>query len=120
MKKKAARLVTELQLGTLAVPAELRTSNITLTNNKKVIVKRKHSPLVAVCAMTIHKSQGCTFPEVVYEYDKMNSQQLVYVALSQVTSIDGLYIVTPHDDPTKFKFYHGRQQSTAPLSLVQE
>ncbi|KAF0727235.1 ATP-dependent DNA helicase PIF1-like [Aphis craccivora] len=46
--------------------------------------------------MTIHKSQGGTFPEIVYEYDKKHSQQLLYVALSISSKND-------------FKLYHGRR-----------
>ncbi|GFT73726.1 uncharacterized protein TNCV_631081 [Trichonephila clavipes] len=63
-----------------------------------------------VDAITIHKSQGGTFDEVVFNYDKSQQIQLVYVALSRVTSIDGLYFTNDKDD---FKFYHGRG-STAP------
>ncbi|GFX71093.1 ATP-dependent DNA helicase [Trichonephila clavipes] len=43
-------------------------------------------------------------------YDKSQQIQIVYVALSRVTSIDGLYLTNDKDD---FKFYHGRG-STAP------
>ncbi|GFW85648.1 uncharacterized protein TNCV_852982 [Trichonephila clavipes] len=39
-----------------------------------------------------------------------NPVDLVYVALSRVTSIDGLYLTNDKDD---FKYYHGRR-STAP------
>ncbi|GFY24326.1 ATP-dependent DNA helicase [Trichonephila clavipes] len=53
---------------------------------------------------------GGTFDEVVFNYDKSQQIQLVYVALSRVTSIDGLYLTNDKDD---FKFYHGRG-STAP------
>ncbi|GFT55535.1 uncharacterized protein TNCV_3320501 [Trichonephila clavipes] len=56
-------------------------------------------------AITIHKSQGGTFDEVVFNYDKSQQIQLVYVALSRVTSIDGLYLTNDKDG---FKFYHGR------------
>lgn len=47
-------------------------------------------------------------------------RDMVYVALSRVTTIEGLFITTAADDPTKFKFYHNRQQSTSALSLIQE
>ncbi|GFU53183.1 ATP-dependent DNA helicase [Trichonephila clavipes] len=63
-----------------------------------------------VDAITIHKLQGGTFDEVVFNYDKSQQIQLVYVVLSRVTSIDGLYLTNDKDD---FKFYHGRG-STAP------
>ena len=44
--------------------------------------------------MTIHKSLGGTFDPVVYEYDRKHSRELVYVALTRVTKIQGLFVVT--------------------------
>lgn len=55
--------------------------------------------------MTIHKSQGGTFSEIVYEYTNKQSRNLVYVALSRVSNINGLYITTPNNQP--FDFSHG-------------
>lgn len=73
-RKKAALLAVQSKVGNLAVPIELRTSNITMTRDKKVTVKRKHFPIISACAMTIHKSQGGTFDQIVYEYDKIHPQ----------------------------------------------
>ncbi|GFQ75192.1 ATP-dependent DNA helicase [Trichonephila clavata] len=56
--------------------------------------------------MTIHKSQGGTFNEVVYEYQRTHSILLLYVALSRVTSIEGMYIVPKDNDN---RFHHGRK-----------
>lgn len=84
-----------------------RPSTIPLNNNKTTInAKRSHLPLVCACATTIHKSQGITYSEVVYEYDKKHSQSLLYFASSRVTitSIEGLWITTDGGDTT---FYHG-------------
>jgi len=89
IRKKAASLAFRSNVNNLAVPIELRTSNIMMTRDKKIIVKRKHFPLISACAMTIHKSQGGSFDQIVYEYDRRHPQQLVYVALSRVTSIEG-------------------------------
>ena len=119
-RKKAAQLAVQSGVSNLAVPIELRSANIPLTSDKKIIATRKHFPLIAACAMTIHKSQGGTFSEIVYEYSKDHSQELVYVALSRVTNIENLYIVTPQDDPTKFKFYHNRKQARSTEKLLQE
>ena len=57
--------------------------------------------------MTIHKAQGGTFDGVVYTYSRSNTQQLVYVALSRVTSQEGLFIIA---DNGKNIFYHGRNR----------
>ncbi|XP_044592819.1 ATP-dependent DNA helicase pfh1-like [Cotesia glomerata] len=94
LRRKAAASIQKNNLHPLAVPIDRRTSSIPLVPNKTVIVKRNHFPLVSACAMTIHKSQGATFGEIVYEYDKSHVQQLLYVALSRVTSINGLYLVS--------------------------
>lgn len=64
--------------------------------------RRKQFPISPACAMTVHKSQGGTFPEVVYQYNKNHSREIVYVALSRVSSKDGLYITTKDDVPLKF------------------
>ncbi|XP_044588824.1 ATP-dependent DNA helicase PIF1-like [Cotesia glomerata] len=97
LRRKAAASIWNNNLHPLAVPIDRRTSSIPLVPNKTVIVKRNHFPLVSACAMTIHKSQGATFGEIVYEYDKSHVQQLLYVALSRVTSINGLYLVSKND-----------------------
>ncbi|GFT72832.1 uncharacterized protein TNCV_5065631 [Trichonephila clavipes] len=74
------------------------------------LASTSNTGIPVLIAITIHKSQGGTFDEVVFNYDKSQQIQLVYVALSRVTSIDGLYLTNDKDD---FKFYHGRG-STAP------
>ncbi|KAK0162413.1 hypothetical protein PV327_006192 [Microctonus hyperodae] len=86
---------------------------------RKVTVRRKHFPIISACAITIHKSQGGTFDEIVYEYEKMHPQQLVYVAPSRITSIEELFIVT-FDDETKFRFNHNRVQASSTVSLLQK
>ncbi|GFY58186.1 ATP-dependent DNA helicase [Trichonephila inaurata madagascariensis] len=67
--------------------------------------------------MTIHKSQGGTFNEVVYEYQRTPSLPLLYVALSRVTSIERLYIVPKDNDN---RLYHGRKNDTSIISLQDE
>ncbi|KAH7981674.1 hypothetical protein HPB52_000679 [Rhipicephalus sanguineus] len=65
--------------------------------------------------MAIHKSQGGTFDTVVYDYAKAHPQKLVYVALSRVTTIQGVYLANLHQDHT---FYH--HLSNADNALVSE
>ncbi|GFT51947.1 uncharacterized protein TNCV_1226601 [Trichonephila clavipes] len=83
-------------------PIVTRAANIPLGGNIKC--RRNQIPVVSASAITIHKSQGGTFDEVVFNYDNSQQIQLVYVALGRVTSIDGLYLTNDKDD---FKFYHG-------------
>ncbi|GFW55262.1 uncharacterized protein TNCV_116481 [Trichonephila clavipes] len=82
-------------------PIVTRAANIPLGGNIKC--RRNQFPVVSASAITIHKSQGGTFDEVVFNYDKSQQIQLVYAALMR-------YLSNDKDD---FKFYHGRG-STAP------
>jgi hypothetical protein len=72
--------------------------------------RRTRFPLVLACAITIHKSQGGTLDEVVFNYGKSEENELVYVAMSRVTSLYGLCLTNTRDD---HKFYHG-YGNTAP------
>lgn len=88
-------------------PIAKRSANISLNGGVKC--KRVQFPVVSACALTVHKSQGGTFSEVVYNYEKSQEQQLVYVGLSRVTSIEGLYLTNQSND---FKFHHGKAAVT--------
>ena len=71
--------------------------------------RRIHFPIVPACAITIHKAQGASCDSVVIQYNKNRDQQLVYVAMSRATSLEGLYITNAEDH---FTFYHGRGNSS--------
>ena len=86
------------------VPISKKTTNIYF-KDKCLKCKRLQFPVIEACALTIHKSQGGTYPEIVYDYDIINNydiiidyQQLVYVALSRVTSLEGLHITNKDND----------------------
>ncbi|XP_049305794.1 uncharacterized protein LOC105227464 isoform X10 [Bactrocera dorsalis] len=117
LRQKASAYVAVHNIDKHAVPIERRTSTIAMNNNKTINAKRNHFPLVSGWAMTIHKSQGGTFDEVVYEYERTHSLSLLNVALSRVTSINGLYIVPKNNDN---RFYHGRKNDTSIISLQDE
>ena len=59
-----------------------KNSTIYFDENRTVSAKNYHFSLTPASAITIHISQGGTFDEVVYAYEKTHDQQLVYVALS--------------------------------------
>lgn len=84
-------------------PIVKRSANIDLGNRIKC--KRIQFPVVPACALTIHKSQGGTFDKIVFEYDKGQEQQMVYVALSRVKSLQGLFMTNSKKD---FKFHHAK------------
>ncbi|XP_044593082.1 uncharacterized protein LOC123270963 [Cotesia glomerata] len=116
-RRKVAAFVAEHNIDKRAVPIVRRTSTISLNNNKTIVGKRNHFPLISGCAMTIHKFQGGTYDEVVYEYSKSHSIPLLYVALTRVTSAEGLFICNSTDD---LRFYHGRRVDPSVSSLQHE
>lgn len=89
-------------------PINERSVNLNL--GRSVRCKRAQLPLAPACAITIHKSQGATFKKIVVSYERSQSNQLVYVALSRVESLDGLYLINPNGDHT----FHHKQGSSAP------
>lgn len=60
-------------------------------------------PVVPCEALTIHKSQGQTYDKVCIDLSRSKnlSKQLLYVALSRVTKLSGLYILGNFREPTK-------------------
>ncbi|GFX37767.1 ATP-dependent DNA helicase [Trichonephila clavipes] len=96
-------------------PIVTRAANIPLGG--KIKCRRNQFPVGSASAITIHKSQGGTFDEVVFNYDKSQQIQLVYVALSRVTSIDDLYLTNDKDD---FKFYHGRGSTASTVKDIRD
>jgi hypothetical protein len=83
----------------------------------RVKCKRFQIPLVPACAITIHKSQGGTYDTVVMQYDKKMVQQLVYVAMSRATSLDGLYMINKNED---HEFYHGRGNNSHSVREIRD
>jgi len=116
-RRKAAAFVAEHNIDRRAVPIVRRTSSISLNNKKTIVGKRNHFPLISGCAMTIHKSQGGTNDEVVYEYSNSHSIPLLYVALTRVTSLEGLFICNSQDN---LRFYHLKRVDPSVSSLQQQ
>lgn len=68
-------------------------------------ISRTQFPLTPAEAVTIHKSQGQTYESVCLNLtpSKALQRQLLYVALSRVTKLSGLYIVGEFKPPTEPK-----------------
>ncbi|XP_066927647.1 ATP-dependent DNA helicase pif1-like [Clytia hemisphaerica] len=60
-------------------------------------IKRIQFPLMLAWACTVHKVQGQTFSKIVFNFDLYGQRYFnagqVYVALSRVTSLQGLYLM---------------------------
>lgn len=71
-----------------------------------------------VVGLAIHKSQGDTYVEAVYEYDKSHEQYFLYVALLRITNIHGLFIITLNNE--NLTFYHRRKTFNSTKRLRDE
>ncbi|MEP1032415.1 helix-turn-helix domain-containing protein [Ekhidna sp.] len=68
--------------------------------DKKVIGTFKQYPLKLAWAVTIHKSQGLTFEKAILDLEATFASGQLYVALSRLTSLDGLILSSPLPEKT--------------------
>jgi uncharacterized protein YpbB/GTPase SAR1 family protein len=54
-----------------------------------------HFPLKLAWAITVHKSQGLTFEKAIIDVSRAFAPGQIYVALSRLTSLDGLVLLSP-------------------------
>ena len=80
------------------VPIERVEKEIKIKKNRpsSPLIKRLQFPLILSWACTVHKVQGKTFPKIVFSFQLLKQKRFntgqVYVALSRVTSLQGLYL----------------------------
>jgi hypothetical protein len=56
------------------------------------VIKRRQLPIVECESMTIHKSQGQTYEKCAVDISRVLAPSLLYVALSRVTTLEGLFL----------------------------
>ncbi len=62
---------------------------------EKIIGTFSHYPIKPAWAVTVHKSQGLTFDKAVIDVSRAFAPGQIYVALSRLTSLDGLVLSAP-------------------------
>lgn len=92
----------------------------------EVVGKFTQYPLMLAWAVTIHKSQGKTFPKVIIDFGRGTfAHGQAYVALSRCTSLDGIVLAKPllkkhilmDFDVVKFltKYQYKKAEQSCPL-----
>jgi len=77
------------------LPTEFTQQEVTVENGKMVytdVLTVLQYPIVLAYAITIHKSQGQTFKNVVCDVKRCFADGQAYVALSRCTSLEGLHL----------------------------
>ncbi|XP_026481429.1 uncharacterized protein LOC113388245 [Ctenocephalides felis] len=101
---KKARLchyeyMIEHQINTNWTPIKRMAIKTNASDDEKYHVIRNQFPLVPAEAMTIHKAQGQTYDAICLDFTKKErrDKSMLYVALSRVKKLSGLYILGSFD-----------------------
>lgn len=116
-RDKAAPIARKLGYELNVTPIARRSATIPMNKNRTITANRTQFPLKEANALSVHSSQGASYDKIVYTYDRGHSQPLVYVALSRVTSPEGLHLISKDK---KNIFYHGRSHNPKMDSIKNE
>lgn len=107
---KKARIEHKYEMENLKIPSNFTpitkiTISLNISNKLQFPVLRQQFPVVPAEALTIHKSQGQTYNSICIDFNKIKriTRSLLYVALSRVTSLSGLYILGKFRSPKSTK-----------------
>lgn len=80
-------------------------------------------PIKLAWAITVHKSQGLTFEKAIIDVSKAFAPGQIYVALSRLTSLDGLVLTAPIPKPpanndTSLSAFNQTQKTEQELKLL--
>lgn len=96
-------------------PVEFSEQEVTFQNGKLIyedVLTVVQYPVVPAYAITIHKSQGQTYKNIVCDIDRCFADGQAYVALSRCSSLEGLHLVREINsasirvDKNVLNFYH--------------
>ena len=86
-------------LNSCEVPVLKDTVDITFQHPHKakgtITIRRTQVPIIPAFAMTAHRAQGQTLPNVIVDLQSCQGSESPYVMLSRVTSLQGLLILRP-------------------------
>lgn len=102
-------------------PYEFTEQEVTYVNGKityENVLSVYQYPIIPAYAITIHKSQGQTYQNIVCDIDKCFANGQAYVALSRCESLRGLHLKRPisdasiHVDKSVLNFYYENIKNT--------
>lgn len=105
-------------------PVEFSEQEVTYADGRiqyEDVLKVVQYPIVLAYAITIHKSQGQTYQNIVCDIDRCFANGQAYVALSRCASLDGLHLkqrvngASIRVDSSVLDFY--RKQTNMAMSL---
>ena len=108
-KEKFTELMSKDNIDSDCVPIQQISSSLSVLQKCQYQIFRKQFPVVPAEVLIVHKSQGQTFNEVCLDLSIKSriTNAMMYVALSQVTKISGLYITGEFKLPKTSKKEHG-------------
>jgi hypothetical protein len=100
VRAKNSNLASRLHYPHSWTPLEPIVVKIRTRKNSSLHINRKQFPLTLAHALTIHKSQGQTLETVVVHLQNNIRRDLLYVACSRATTLNGLYLIGTFHPPT--------------------